>query len=88
VSWRIQVALRSTFLNEVELQLFIEGTKDGKKEQDKVDDIIRGILRKKVEACQKAFKLTEGKDFSSLLARKLWTAELTIAQISLEQLED
>jgi len=89
VSFRIQVALRSILVSEErEVRDFMEGKSDGKTEQSRVDTILQRILQEKISVCERTLK-AEGKDcIESNFIRRLWGAELHVAQVALGQLMD
>ena len=89
VSFRIQVALRSILVSEeCEVRDFMAGKSDGNREQHRVDTVVRTILQEKINACERILE-ERGKDcIESEFIRKLWEAELQIAQVALEQLKD
>ena len=89
ISFRIQVALRSILvLEECEIRDFMTGNSDGKGEQHRVDMILRRILQEKINACERILEGERKDCIESELVRRLWEAELHIAQVALEQLKD
>ena len=89
VSFRIQVALRSILVSERhQLRDFMEGRSDGKEEQSPVDMILRRILHEKINICERTLNEDWKDCVESNFIRRLWGAELRVAQVALEQLMD
>jgi hypothetical protein len=82
VSFRIQVALRSILVEEEVVRKFMEGKDDGAAQEKKVDTILRGILKKKVGACETALS-TKVDGPQANISRLLWESELEIARVAL-----
>ena len=83
VSFRIQVALRSVLVSNVDLvREFMEGKSDGKDQQGQVDNIVRKILFEKVKACKEALAREGPECIEDEIVRKLWDAELQLARIA------
>jgi hypothetical protein len=90
VSFRIQVALRAVILDprkeESILRQFMEGTSDGNAQQREIDEMLKRLVKQKIQECENALATVQKDCIEGNIVRQLWEAELNIAHVAYRHL--
>jgi hypothetical protein len=90
VSFRIQVALRAVILDprkeESMLREFMEGRIDGNTQQHEIDELLKKILKHKIQECEKALATVQRSCIEAKTIQLLLESEMSIAQVAYRHL--